>query len=426
MSPPVPPGPWVYGFSPSPRLPWDEAQPQEDPRALSLYVHIPYCARRCAFCDLSVGRPRSVQEPLAYLTAVRREIVRAAQEEPSLAGRPAVTAYFGGGTPTSLPPEGLAGVLWLLRDAFGLDEKAECTVEADPATVDQDRLWALRRAGFDRISFGVQSLSDRVLRRLGRLHDAQGARQAVRWAVQEGFAHISIDLILGLPGVDRAMWRATVQEVAGWPIDHVSVYALEVEMGTAFGRLKAAGHLRLPPEDLVVEMGDEAQDILEGAGFSRYEISSYARPGGRCLHNEGYWTGRAYRGFGAGAHSYVDGQRFWNVRSPQRYLAAVVAGRSPTAGRERLEGLRALAEAVILALRRDQGVDGEAFARALGIDPGQAFAATWEKLGEAGLVTRRQGRLVLTRRGQWLYNAVAREILSAADPPPPSPRRALS
>lgn len=406
-----PPGERVYGTGPAAPRPWGEVEGGEAPDALSLYVHIPYCARRCAFCDLSAGRPRGPEEPLAYLTALRREIVRAAEEEPDLRGRPAVTAYFGGGTPTSVQPEGLAGVLWLLRNQFALPDEAEASVEADPGTVGQETLWALRRAGFNRLSFGVQTLDDRVLRRLGRLHDAARARAAVGWAREEGFAHVSVDLILGLPQVSRAAWRETVAEVASWPVDHVSVYALQVEEGTAFGRRQRAGLLSLPPDELVVEMGDEAEAVLAAAGFERYELASYARPGGRCLHNEGYWTGRAYRGFGAGAHSYVGGERRWNTRSPRRYIAAVVGGASPVAGRERLAGEAARAEAAMLALRRDRGIERAAFARAFGVDPAAAFAPAWERLQEAGLVTVDGERIALSGRGRWLYNRVASALL---------------
>jgi oxygen-independent coproporphyrinogen-3 oxidase len=401
----------VYGAGPTPARAWGKAAADEPVDALSLYVHIPYCAHRCAFCDLSAGRPRGPEEPLAYLTALRREIVRAIEEERDVQGRPAVSAYFGGGTPTSVQPEGLAGVLWLLRDQFQLSEAAETTVEADPGTVSEETLWALNQAGFNRVSFGVQSLDDRVLRRLGRIHDAARAREAVRWARAQGFRHVSVDLILGLPQVSPALWRATVREVAAWEVDHVSVYALQVEEGTAFGRRQRAGHLGLPPDDLVVEMGDEGEAILAAAGFERYELASYARAGGRSLHNEGYWTGRAYRGFGAGAHSYLDGERRWNERSPRRYIAAVVGGQSPVAGRERLDPAAARAEAAALALRRDRGIERAAFAHAFGVDPVEWFASAWERLTDADLVAVDGERVVLTARGRWLYNQVATALL---------------
>jgi len=401
----------VVGGLPAPSRPWGAPAANEPDGAVSLYVHMPYCAHRCAFCDLTAGPPAGQHEPLAYLTALRREIVRAVEEEPELSGRPALTAYFGGGTPTAVQPEGLAGVLWLLRQQFGLPDGAEATVEADPATVDREALWALHQAGFTRVSFGVQSLDDGVLRRIGRLHDADRARAAVAWAQEEGFGQVSVDLILGLPGVSPQTWRATVEEVAGWGIGHVSVYALQVEEGTAFGRRQRAGMLHLPPDDLVVEMGDEAEAILAHAGFGRYELSSYARPGARCAHNEGYWTGRAYRGFGAGAHSYIDGERRWNVRAPRRYVNTVVSGRSPVDGRERLEPGHAAAEAAVLALRRDRGIERKAFAAAFGRDPLETFGPALDRLAEAGLVAVGAQGATLTARGRWLYNQVAAALL---------------
>jgi oxygen-independent coproporphyrinogen III oxidase len=401
----------VYGTAPSVRGPWGETGSGEAPNALSVYVHIPYCAHRCAFCDLSAGRPSGPEEPLAYMTAIRREIVRAVEEEPDVRGRPAVSVYFGGGTPTAMQPEGLAGVLWLVRDQFQLAESAEATVEADPGTVSRESLWALRGAGFNRISFGVQSLDDAVLRRIGRIHDSDQARAAVGAAAVEGFSQISVDLILGLPQVTPDIWRRTVAEVATWPLNHVSVYALQVEEGTAFGRRHRAGHLGLPPDDLVVEMGDEAEALLAAAGFARYELSSYARPGGRCLHNEGYWSGRAYRGLGAGAHTYIDGERRWNLRSPRRYIGAVVGGTSPVEGSERLDAEAARAEAAVLALRRDRGIERAPFAHAFGEDPVNTFAESLERLEHADLVAVGSERVTLTGRGRWLYNQVAAALL---------------
>lgn len=401
----------LYGTGPHVGRPWAEARPDEPGNALSLYVHLPFCSHRCAFCDLSAGRPTGPEEPLAYLTALRREIVRAIEEEPDVQGRPALTAYFGGGTPTAMQPEGLAGVLWLLRDQFELPDDAETSIEADPGTVSQEALWALRQAGFNRISFGVQSLDDRVLRRIGRIHDADRARDAVRWARAEGFEQVSADLILGLPQVGADTWRRTVEEVAGWDIQHVSVYALQVEEGTAFGRRQRAGRLALPPDDTVVEMGDEGERILSGAGFARYEISSYARPGGRCVHNEGYWTGRAYRGFGAGAHSYLGGERRWNIRVPRRYVAAVVGGIAPVEGREHLEPQAAAAEAAVLALRRDRGLERAAFARAFGPDELDRLVGRLARPAEAGLVVEDADRIALSDRGRWLYNRVAQALL---------------
>lgn len=401
----------LFGVAPGVRGPWGETAAGEPANALSLYVHVPYCSHRCAFCDLSAGRPSGPEEPLAYMTAIRREIVRAVEEEPALRDRPAVSAYFGGGTPTAMQPEGLAGVLWLLRQQFQLADGAEASVEADPGTVSRESLWALRKAGFNRISFGVQSLDDAVLRRIGRIHDAARAAAAVAEAAAEGFERISVDLILGLPQVTPAVWRRTLEAVVSWPLDHVSVYALQVEEGTAFGRRWRAGRLGLPPDDLVVEMGDEAEGLLAAAGFARYELSSYARPGGRCLHNEGYWSGRAYRGLGAGAHSYVDGERRWNLRSPRRYIAAVVGGASPVEGSERLAPEAARAEAAVLALRRDRGIERAPFARAFGGDPAVAFARALEGLEANGLVTVAPERIALTARGRWLYNRVAAALL---------------
>ncbi len=399
-------------------IPWAEGMPDEPEDALSLYSHIPYCAHRCAFCDLSSGRPRSPEEPLAYLTAMRREIVRATTEDGAdLTGRPVVSVYFGGGTPTSVQPEGLCGVLWLLREQFAVREGAEVSVEADPATVTEESLWALRQGGFNRISFGVEALDDRILRHLGRLHDSARAKESVRWAHEQGFEEISIDLILGLPEVSPALFLRGVEEVLTWPIRHVSLYALQVEEGTAFGRRQRAGRLALPPDDLVVEMGEAAEALLRQAGFERYEISSYAKPGSESVHNLGYWTGRAYRGFGSGAHSFVDGTRFWNVRRPTQYITDVVAGKSPCANRERLTREELASEALWLSLRRSEGVDRKRYETAFGEDPVHRLPEAFAELAGSGLIRVTEGWIRLTDRGRWLYNQVALRLLDAdADP----------
>jgi oxygen-independent coproporphyrinogen-3 oxidase len=391
-----------------PAGPWG---PDERPDSLSLYVHVPFCSRRCAFCDLTTGRPRGPQEPLEYLTMLRREIVRAGEEEAGQVGRPVPSIYFGGGTPTSVPAEGLVGVLWLLREVYGVPDDAEVTVEADPGTVDAESLVGLRRAGFNRISFGVQALDDAVLRRLGRLHDSARAEDAVRWAAEAGFASVSIDLILGLPQISRRAWRDGIDRVLAWPLSHVSIYALNVEPDTAFGRRQAAGRLHLPPEDAVIEMGDWAEARLAAAGFARYELSSYARPGFASTHNLGYWRGRDYRGFGAGAHSFVAGLRFWNERLPMRYIRAVVAGQSPRADEERLGPDLARAEAALLSLRTAEGIDRTAFRRRFGHDPAVLFASALDPLLAAGLVVVSETAVTLTPRGRWLYNPVARALL---------------
>lgn len=395
---------------------WARARANEPEDALSLYVHIPYCAHRCAFCDLSAGRPHATEEPLAYLTAVRREIVRAVtEEEQALALRPAISVYFGGGTPTSIQPEGLCGILWLLREQFRVEEGAEVSVEADPATVTEESLWALRKGGFNRISFGVQCLDDRVLRRIGRLHDRARAKESVRLAHEQGFEEISVDLILGLPELGMEAFLDGVREVLTWPIRHLSLYALQVEEGTAFGRRQRAGRLGLPPDDLVVEMGDRADALLRDAGLERYEISSYARPGSSSVHNEGYWTGRAYRGFGAGAHSFVSPTRFWNVRRPTQYITDVVAGRNPRAGAETLSQAQLAKEALWLSLRRNSGLDRSRYEAVFGVDPVLSLASAFAELSEGGLLAVTDARVSLTDRGRWLYNRVAMHLMDAAD-----------
>lgn len=364
------------------------------------YVHVPFCARRCPYCDFAVvapGDPGSAPGPAGYLAAVVAEI---RLEEP---WGPLDAVSFGGGTPSRLPAADLAAILRRLEDRFGLAPAAEVSLEANPEDWSDRYGAALLEGGFTRVSFGVQSLDGRVLADLGRRHTPEAARAAVRSARRVGFGSINVDLIFGSPAESNASWRRTVEEALALEPDHLSGYALTVERGTALSRSVAAGAPG-PDADVQADRYRYLAGVAAGAGLVRYEVSNWARPGHPCRYNLATWARGEYVAFGPGAHDHREGVRSRNVRRLDAYVAAVAAGRRPRAGREHLVGLAADAERVVLGLRRAAGVvAGAAGARLV-------TSAEGRRLMAAGLLERREDRLVV--RDPLLTDVVSRAVLS--------------
>lgn len=375
----------------------------------ALYVHIPFCIAKCAYCDFN-SYPIRGQDTRTYVEALIEEMRLVRVSIPSLT---AVfgSVYFGGGTPTTLPPQTLVGILERLRELYPIAQDAEVTVEANPGTVDRGALQHLRAGGFNRLSLGVQALNDRLLRTLGRVHTAQQAVQSVCWAKEAGFSNINIDLIYGLPGQSVGDWRSTLQEAVALEPQHISAYALSVEPGTQFWHLRDEGLLCLPDEDTEVEMWDVAGALLAQHGYERYEISNYARPGWRCRHNQAYWRNEPYLGFGAGAASYWDGERRRNVWEPERYAQKVMSGCVPAEESERLPPEKAAGEAVMLGLRMLEGLDAEVIQQRFGVNVLERFADRIARLVGVGLLDVDGSRLRLTPRGLMLANEVCAEFV---------------
>ncbi len=348
--------------------------------AFGVYVHIPFCATRCDYCAFATWTDRHhlIDD---YLAALATDVDRAVA-----GGLPAATSIFvGGGTPTLVPPEGLVGVLERIPRRPG----AEVTVEANPDSVSADSLRTYRAGGVTRMSFGVQSMQDDVLRSLGRTHDPANVRRAVGWARDAGFETFNLDLIIGAAGESAADVEATVDAVLALEPPHVSAYALTVEPGTPL-----ADHPdRYPDDDDQAAKYLAVDERLEAAGLAWYEVSNWARPGHECAHNRLYWDAGDYRGFGCAAHSHRAGRRWWNVRTPERYVAAVGAGRPTETAGEDLDPETRRIEALQLALRTRDGVP----AAALDLDDPALD----------GLVTVADGRCVLTPTGRLLANEVA-------------------
>ncbi|CAN5476393.1 radical SAM family heme chaperone HemW [soil metagenome] len=375
-------------------------------RSFSFYVHVPYCTVRCGYCDfntytadeLGPGASRASYAASA-VAEVRR--ARAVLGDVDL---PVSTVFFGGGTPTLLSPADLGSVVAAIDAEFGLAAGAEVTTESNPDSVDLADLEALRAAGFNRISFGMQSAVDHVLRVLDRTHDPRRVPVVVDWARQAGFEQVSLDLIYGTPGESLDDWAASVDAALACAPDHVSAYSLIVEDGTALARRVRRGEVPAPDDDDLADKYALVDDRHTAAGLDWYEVSNWARDGAaQCRHNLAYWRGGDWWGVGPGAHSHVGGTRWWNVKHPVAYADRLAADRSPALAREVLDDDTRRLERVLLEVRLREGL-------ALDVLDAAGPAAV------AGVVADGTGevcgdRLVLTRRGRLLADAVVRDLL---------------
>ena len=343
-----------------------------------VYVHVPFCASRCGYCAFATWTDRHHLHS-TYVDACLAEVASASLP-------PATSVFFGGGTPSLLEPSLLVSIL----SAIALADGAEVTVECNPDTVTPELLTAYRAGGVTRLSFGVQSMAPHVLASLGRTHDPANVRTSAALARSLGFASWSMDLIHGAAGESLDDWRRTLEEALALEPPHLSAYALTVEPGTPL----AADPARHPDDDDEADKYLLAEEACAAAGLSSYEISNWARPGHECRHNVLYWTQGTYRGIGCAAHSHVEGRRWWNVRTPERYLAAIADGRSPEAGAEQLDDEARRLEGLHLSLRTRAGI------------PVGALSST-SRAELDGLVVEDGERLRLTVAGRLLANEVA-------------------
>jgi oxygen-independent coproporphyrinogen-3 oxidase len=376
-------------------------------RPLGVYVHVPFCASICGYCDFNRVVPGDGGDDVAAY-------VRAALAEVRLArrvlgpGAPAVsTVFFGGGTPTLLPPPLLGALLDEIGAAFGLEAGAEVTVEANPETVSPPMLERLRAAGFTRISLGMQSAREHVLAALDRRHTPGRAVAAAAEARAAGFDHVSLDLIYGTPGETDDDWAASLAAAAAAGVDHLSAYGLTVEPGTRLHARVRSGVQRPPDDDVLAARYRTADAVLGAAGLRWYEISNWAADdAARCRDNVGYWRSADWWGVGPGAHSHVGGVRWWNVLRPRAYAARLADGLSPAAGRERLGDSERRTERIMLGVRLAEGLPVGAD------DPALAAAAAGEAgAGRLDPDALACGRAVLTLDGRLLGDAVARALV---------------
>ncbi|MCW4355299.1 radical SAM family heme chaperone HemW [Hoyosella sp. YIM 151337] len=375
-----------------------------------VYVHVPFCATRCGYCDFNTytaGELGTAASPQSWLDALQRELDLAATMIGSRA-RPADTVFVGGGTPSLLGAGVLAEVLATIRSTFGLQPDAEVTSEANPESTSPQFFDDIRAAGYTRVSLGMQSAASHVLSALDRTHTPGRAIAAAREARNAGFRHINLDLIYGTPGERDADLDASLDAVLTAGADHVSAYALIVEDGTALARRIKRGELPAPDDDVLAARYERIDSRLSAAGFSWYEVSNWAQgPESVCRHNIGYWDESNWWGAGPGAHSHVGGVRWWNVKHPARYAAELGEGRLPISGAETLTAAERHLEYVMLTTRMRGGLE---LARLSA--PERAAA---QRCADDGLVTIRAGRMLLTDRGRLLADGVVRAIVTAGD-----------
>ncbi|MGF0127385.1 radical SAM family heme chaperone HemW [Selenomonas bovis] len=421
-------------------------------RRWGLYVHLPFCRQKCFYCDFPSYAGQEGRMA-AYVEALLGELAREGAPLRAKWGPPR-TVYLGGGTPTALPPVLMERLLAGLQDflAAGRGPRAEAarqdvsavravaaagqaavpgarggaaspdrvraaaapdalefTCECNPGTVDAAYLSLLRAGGVNRLSFGVQTFDDALLRRIGRIHTAAEACVAVRQARAAGFRNLSLDLMYGLPGQTRAGLEASVRQALALAPQHISIYGLQVEEGTAFARAQAAGRLALPSDEESEAMYDYMTTALPAAGYARYEISNFARPGFESRHNLGYWQDVPYLGIGAAAHSYLDGQRYENPRGIEEYLAALRAGGSARREEEPLTRVTSMEEFAFLALRTARGIDRARFAARFGCALASVYADAIARMCARGFLEEDAQGVRLTplgmKYGNWVFEA---------------------
>lgn len=376
-------------------------------RDIALYIHIPFCRRKCGYCSFVSYQGRESYIP-AYVSALKKELALHA------VGRRIHTIYFGGGTPSLLYPSQLEDVLSTVRSFAMADKAAEITMEANPGTVDELYLEAINKLGFNRLSLGVQSLNDNELVLLGRIHTAAEAIEAMRIARRAGFANLNIDLIYGVPGQAIASWQNTLAAVIELNPEHLSLYPLTLEGDEPMSLAIERRELPAINTDLCAEQYELAEDLLAVDGYQHYEISNWAREGYQCRHNLVYWQGLPYLGIGAAAHSYLGGHRFANTSDLDKYLDNFSSGERPLPEwDEEIGSELQISEAVILGLRLSQGVCLDDIRCRFGIDLLCQYGRQVDSLTSLGLLECAEGYIRLTRRGRLLGNEVFWQFLPA-------------
>lgn len=386
-------------------------------KEFGLYIHIPFCRQKCFYCDFPsfAGREKKIDR---YLQALEQEFALLRQRlyqkdgagdtERKFAPR---TIYIGGGTPTALNAHQLKKLLEIVQKYVTVAKAEEFTVEMNPGTVDREKLLLLQQAGVNRLSVGVQSFDDNCLQKIGRIHTAQEAADTIELAHNLGFGNISLDLIYGLPQQDREILTQSVERALTLPVQHISIYGLQLEEGTAFQRMADMGKLHLPTDELVEVMHDYIVEKLPEAGYQRYEISNYAMPGYESKHNLSYWQDVDYLGLGSGAHSYWQGTRYENPSSIDDYISALEAGRLPATLEEQVDKKAHMEEYCFLGLRTAAGIDKNLFQQKFGVDLFTVYGRTIEKLVAQELLQYTARGIALTPLGMKYGNQVFGEFL---------------
>lgn len=382
---------------------------------VGVYAHVPFCKRKCPYCDFkSIEAARAPEERFAG--CILKELERTSKET-GLQGACLSTIYMGGGTPSILSPETVAGIIGKIKSTFKKAIDPEVTLEVNPDTVDLQKLIGFREGGVTRLSIGFQALDDRHLVLLGRAHTAEAALNVFSLAREAGFGNIGVDLMFAIPGQTLADWEATLHKVSALKPEHISLYGLTIEEGTPFHGRYGKGREGLPSEETEALMYLKAREVLVDAGYRHYEVSNFSLPGFESRHNSRYWKGADYLGIGPSAHSYISkplwGRRWWNMAAPYEYMDRIEKGESPIDAGEELTREDAMLEAVMLGLRMvEEGLKGGPFTERFALSPLDAF--TWDALISEGFVDRRGQDLVLTEKGLLFLNEVLLRITPKA------------
>ena len=378
---------------------------------LAFYIHIPYCVKRCGYCDFNTYTPSELKitEGLAqisnsYIDLLLMEIKAAKVQVGQSANVPSI--FFGGGTPSLMQPDGIGRVISAIKSEFTLLPDAEITMECNPDTVTKESLAAFRAIGVNRVSFGMQSAVKHVLATLDRTHNPENLLQVTTWAQEVGFSEISVDLIYGTPGESLADWQTSIDAALALPITHISAYALIVEEGTKLAAQIKRGEVAQVDDDLTAEKYLVADKAFTAAGFEWYELSNWAKSGSLSKHNLAYWLGDNWWGAGPGAHSHLNGKRFWNVKHPNLYKERVLANQSPVADSEVLEELQIESERLMLSLRLPSGVDKQSLNELQ-----LAELSSYVESGHLDQANWNQGRATLTLDGRLIADRILRQIL---------------
>ena len=383
-------------------------------KPLSFYIHIPYCIRRCGYCDFNTYTPSELKDGEASVAKVSQGYVDAAIIEINQAFaffndknqvRPLETIFFGGGTPTLLPAADLGQILDELKDKFGFSENIEITTEANPDSVSAVDLKNLRAAGINRVSFGMQSAKTHVLAVLDRTHNPARVSEVVHEAIDAGFEHVSLDLIYGVPGESIDDWKESVTAALSLPIDHLSAYALIVEEGTKLGAQVRRGDVVMPSDDETADKYLLVDDLATKAGMDWYEVSNWSLKGGEARHNIAYWHSNDWWGIGAGAHSHVQGVRWWNVKHPSAYISKLISGESPMLENETLTKEQIRFEEILLRIRLSSGLPLAFFTEAE-----SAILNSYLAQGHLEEKAWQSGQLKLSISGRLLADQIVRAL----------------
>ena len=377
--------------------------------SVGLYIHVPFCLRKCLYCDFT-SYPRQEEQVQLYLQSLSAEMVLYG-DLLEARHKSIKTIFVGGGTPTCLRPEYLAGILEQVGKVFSIEQGAEITTEANPGTVNLLALKELRAVGFNRLSLGVQSTHRELLCLIGRIHTFSEARQAVTEARIAGFENINLDLIFGLPTQTAAQWRQSLHEIMALQPEHISCYGLQLEENTPLTKAVEQGQLKPCPEEEELAMYQMARQLLGENGYQHYEISNFAQAGYQCRHNLLYWQNQAYLGLGPAAHSYLNQSRWGNVAGIEEYASLVKQGQRPVAEKTTLTIKEQMEETVFLGLRMLEGVNVESFQERFGKSLPEIFGKQVSSLTAKGLLEQSFGHLKLTEKALPLANQVFAEFV---------------